>query len=332
MKTEPVCGLFAFDPCIDADVFARACREWGVRQAILHPGFFRDGKMARALDAQGLGLWLNLPVFYAPEHLAEHPEHYAITSLGRTAVHDWSHFVCPSCDAYLDGLVREIRSLLARLQPEIISLDFIRHFVFWEKVDFASDPALIEDGCYCANCLAAFEEASGERVLRDAPAAYLRTHLAKEWAEWKCRRIVEVAERLVGEIRAGAPTAMLAIKTVPWAETDLGGAIRRCAGQDVPVLAQFFDLVAPMAFSQIVGRSPEWKRRLLAQVAAQTGKPVLSYVQTDRLIRPEEISIAQFEVELVEALGPDSAGAVLFEYGQLLANPEKAGLLRRHLR
>jgi hypothetical protein len=325
-------GLFAFDPDIDADKFAADCQAWGIRQPILHPGFFRDAKMARALANANLGLWLNLPVFYNPEHLSQHPEDYAVTNLGRRAVQDWCHFVCPSRERYLDDFVSGLRRTLSRLHPEIVSLDFIRHFVFWERVDLNGDPRSIEDGCYCPSCLAAFAEFSGEKVNHANPAAYIRAHLRRTWGDWKCSQIATIAARLFGEIRSVTKNARYAIKTLPWRESDLDGAIRSSAGQDVPALARHVDMVTPMAFTQILGQTPAWKQGLLRHVRDVAGKPVLSYLQTDKVIRPEEITIAQFEAELEESLGEEWAGLLVFDYEQLAANSTKASTLRKHLR
>jgi hypothetical protein len=327
----PIHALFAFDPSIDHDRFVRDCKDWGIDTPILHGGFFRDGAMLQALARERLDLWLNVPVFYDPAYLERHPDAYAITNLGRRAVHDWLHFVCPSQDAYLDALVKDLRGLLARLRPTVVSLDFIRHFVFWEGVRLDGPPEAIEDGCYCPTCLRRFEEASGERVDRSDPARDLRGRLRPRWADWKCRRIADVAERLFVEIRDLADGARLAIKTVPWGGADLEGAIRWSAGQDLGQLTRGVDLVTPMAFTHILGQTPEWKRRLLRDVQSSTGKPILSYLQVDKVYRAEEISTAELEAELQEASSSDHAGIVVFHYDQLVANPEKARLLRARL-
>jgi len=325
-------ALFAFDANIDAEKFAASCSEWGIRQAILPPYFFHDDKMVRALAKNDLGLWLNLPVFYNREYLEQHPEHYAVTSKGNKAIHDWCHFVCPSREEYLDKFVRDLHVLLSRLQPEIVSLDFIRHFVFWEAVDLQGNPDAIEDGCYCETCLDAFEKFSGERVQRNQPATHIRTSMKRVWGDWKCNRIAGTADMLFEEIRARTKHAHYSIKTVPWRQSDLDGAIRSSAGQDVPRLTRNVDMSAPMAFTQVLGQTPAWKRQLLEYVRQISGKPVLSYLQTDKLIRPEEITVAQFEAELKESLGKEWAGMVVFEYRQLVANPAKAGILTKYLR
>ena len=324
-------GLFAFDPSVDADVFARACHEWGVDTAILHPGFFQDGRMSAALARAGIALWLNVPVFFDQAYLEAHPDCYAITSRGRKATESWLHFACPSREDLIERRVRELGDCLSKLEPAIVSLDFIRHFVFWEKVDLLGPPAAIEDGCYCELCLSSFGRFCGEAVESRTAAARVRSELKGPWSEWKCRTITAVAERLFAEARRLRPEARLAIKTVPWREQDLDGAIRSCAGQDVAALGRQVDMVAPMAFTHALRQTPEWKRALLAHVKAVGGKPVISYVQTEKLYRDEAITPEQFEAELAEALDESWAGTALFEYQQLAADPVKAALLRRRV-
>ena len=329
---SPINALFAFDPSIDPGGFARNCKEWGIDTPILHAGFFQNDAMRRALAAERLDLWLNIPAFFDQGYLERHPDAYAITSLGRRAVHEWLHFICPSQDAYVDKLVKDVQGLLARSHPTVVSLDFIRHFVFWEGVRLDGGPDVIEDGCYCPTCLRRFEKAAGERVDPRDPARDLRGRLRAAWADWKCRRIEEVTERLLVEIRYLADGARLAIKTVPWSPSDLEGAIRWSAGQDLSRLTRGLDLVSPMAFTHILHQTPEWKQRLLRDVQRSTGKPVLSYVQVDKVYRTEEITTAQFEAELQEATSSDYAGLAVFHYDQLVANPDKAQLLRARLR
>lgn len=325
-------SMMVFDTSVDAGTFATSCKEWGVDTPSLHPGFLEDDRMARALDAQGLRSWLNVPVFCDPKYLERHPDAYAITSQGRRAVQDWLHFVCPSRDDYLDSAIAGLRRLLARLSPAVVSLDFIRHFVFWERIALDGPSAGIEDGCYCPVCLSRFEQECGETIDRKDPAAHLHRQLLQPWADWKCRRILEVAERMFAEIRTLAPGAALAVQTLPWRESDLDGAIRTRAGQDVPGLARLAAMVAPMAYTQMLGQTARWKEQLLAHVRASTGKPVCFYVQVEALYRDGTITAEQFDSELTNARYSDPAAIMVFQYEQLAARPDKAEILRKHFR
>jgi hypothetical protein len=325
-------SLMVFDTAIDADAFARSCREWGVDTPCVNPDFLEDERMTRALAGQGLRPWLNVPVFCNPKYLEQHPQAYAVTNLGRRAAQDWLHFVCPSRDDYIDGVIDGLRRHLARLSPAVVSLDFIRHFVFWERIALAGPSAGIEDGCYCPVCLSRFEKACGQLVERKDAPGYIHRHLLQSWADWKCRRILEVTERIVAELRALAPGVAVAVQTIPWAQADLDGAVRSRAGQDIPWLARHVDLVAPMAFTQMLGQTARWKEKLLAHVRASTGKPVCFYVQADALDRAGTITVEQFDAELSHARNGDHAAIVVLQYEHLAARPEMAAVLRRHFR
>lgn len=328
----PIRSVMLFDTTVDAGTFARSCVDWGVDTPCLHPGLLENEQMARALDRHGLRSWLNLPVFCDPKYLESHPEAYAITNRGRRAAQDWLHFVCPCRDDYLERALEVWRTHVTRLSPAVVSLDFIRHFLFWERVALDGSAASIEDGCYCSVCLSRFEKACGELVDRREPATHIHRHLWQAWSEWKCRRILEVAERICVELRALAPGAALAVQTLPWREAELDGAIRNRAGQDVPALARYADIVAPMAFTQMLGQTASWKVQLLAHVRASTGKPVCFYVQAEALHRAGAITAAHLDAELALAQSANPAAIIVLQYEQLAAQPDKALVLRRHFR
>jgi hypothetical protein len=185
-------SIFAFDTSIDAEQFAANCREWGVNMAILHPGYFDDLKMTNALQRNGVDLWLNIPVFYDPGFLEVNPEYYSITSNGRQAIHDWCHFVCPNRSEYIDRLLNEKRPLAARLQPAMMSLDFIRHYVFWELVAASPDSKIwIKTVPWKTSDLdGAIINSVGQDIpslsaLVDGIAPMAFTHILRQTPEWK---------------------------------------------------------------------------------------------------------------------------------------------------
>lgn len=279
-----------------------------------------------------MSLWLNLPVFYNPGYLESHPEQYALTNRGQRAIHDWCHFVCPTAPGYVDQLVEEYRALVTRLQPERISLDFIRTFVFWELVALDGRRDVIEDACYCPRCLAEFSRETGMALPEEAPVDFLREQASGAWGRWKAQRIEAVASRLVSVLREACPRAQLLMKLIPWRESELDGAIIEAAGQDILALASLVDVVIPMAFSHILGRDLAWKEALLAHVQAVTGKPVGCYVQTNQLFREAEIPVAQVAAELEAALSQGYGAVPLFWYEQLAQSPAVIEAIRRILK
>lgn len=322
-------SVFAFDDQLNPTRLAADCAGWGLDSVILAPPHAKQPRFPAELRAHGLGLWLNLPVFYAPAFLQQHPEHYAVTWRGERAIQDWLHMGCPTDEAFLDARAQEFTALLRQVEPVTLSLDFIRWYVRWETIPRDADPASVVDGCYCPRCLDAFARSAGEPARRDADGRLVPEQWPA-WADWRTGRISEVAARFAALARAGAPGVPLHVKTVPWGPDELDDGLRRIAGQDLEALARLADHVVPMAFTHLLGRDPAWKRDLLADVRRRTGKETLSYVQI-QAIEGGTIPPAQLEAELDTARA-EGLDVVVFSYEQLAADPARAQTLQRHIR
>jgi len=325
-------AIFVFDDSLDPDRVVDACRSWGIDELILHPGFFADSCMERALARRDLGLWLNLPVFFSPDHLEEHPEDFALTCEGKRAEHGWSRFVCPTVPGFVDELAERYGALAARLSPVRISLDFVRHFVFLETVPLDGNLRDIVDGCYCPRCLAAFEAWSGYRLPKGKEVAALRGPYRDAWAIWKCNVVSAAATRLTDALREASPSSRLLIKTIPWKQADLEGAIRAVAGQDIAVLGSLADGLVPMAFSHLLGRNEDWKSALMNEVRALSGHEPLAYVQGAAILRDDSIAPQDVQKELRQALDEDGECVAVFCYDQLVEMPAVARAIRSVLK
>jgi len=109
-------------------------------------------------------LFIIFPVFFAPDELAGDPDLWAVTADGARAKEDWVEFACPSHTDFRARRVEEAREIVRRLQPDGLSIDFIRDFVFWEMVAPDRDPTALPDACYCASCLRLFAERIGAEM------------------------------------------------------------------------------------------------------------------------------------------------------------------------
>ena len=114
-------------------------------------------------------LFIIFPVFFAPEELSEDSDLWAVTADGERAKEDWVEFACPSRTDFRDRRVEEARAVVKRLRPDGLSIDFIRHFVFWEMVGPDRDPATLPDTCYCVHCIQAFATSLGVPPLTIPP-------------------------------------------------------------------------------------------------------------------------------------------------------------------
>jgi hypothetical protein len=147
----------------DQDALFRTWADLGINSVFAGEALAgAPGFRAKAAE-RGVDLFVIAPVFYNPRALAEDPSLVAITAAGTPAREEWVEFVCPSNPAYRAGRVREIREAVARIRPDGLSLDFLRHFVFWEKVPVAAAPDSLPNACFCDRCVAAFAARAGPR-------------------------------------------------------------------------------------------------------------------------------------------------------------------------
>jgi len=297
----------------------------------------REGFRALA-EETGTDLFVIFPVFFAPEELAEDQDLWAVTADGARAKEDWVEFACPSRTDFRNRRIEEAREIVRRLQPDGLSIDFIRDFVFWEMVGPDRDPTTLPDTCYCSHCLLAFSAFSGVPTLSIPPqpqhaAAWIAATAGEEWIRFKCDTITSMVEAIVSAVREIEPDILINIHIVPWRITDYDGAITRIAGQDRAALGELADYLSPMAYSFMLHRSPEWIASVVGDAARQAACPVLPSIQVASAYREgESFAAAEFEACLRAALAPPSAGVVFWNWDHIEADPEKAEIVRRVLR
>jgi hypothetical protein len=223
----------------------------------------------------------------------------------------------------------------------VVSLDFIRYFVFWEKVAPDRAPESLPQTCFCPVCLAGFEKEMGARIPSELAATaekakWILGTRASEWTEWKCRVIARAVERLAGAAREAKSGIKVNIHAVPWRKGDFGGAARSVAGQDLARLAPFADFISPMCYHHMVRRSPAWVHDVVADFSAQTrGRgTILASTQVSQAYVEEALPSGEFRAALEEALRPPSIGDVLWSWDALSKSPEKMEILkaRTHLK
>jgi Polysaccharide deacetylase len=293
------------------------------------PGF-----RAKARE-HGVDLFLIEPVFYNPEAVKQDPTLVAITAQGTPARDEWVEFVCPSRPEYRARRVREIAEAVKRIRPDGLSLDFLRHFVFWEKVPIAAAHDSFPNTCFCDRCVVAFARKAGLTIPPEAvgnpraAASWILAGHEAAWTEWKVDLIDSMTAELVAAARKEKPDLEVALHAVPWRRHDYGGAVLRIAGQDDERLGKRLDYLSPMTYSHMLRRPPRWIRSVVRTLAATSQARILPSIQVQEAYRPgEPLSADEFAEELREALRPPSAGVVLWSWDGLSAEPEKQRALR----
>jgi hypothetical protein len=101
------------------------------------------------------------------------------------------------------------------------------------------------------------------------------------------------------------------------------------AGQDLPRLAPFVDLISPMCYHHMVRRTPAWVHDVVADISSRTGATVLASTQVSEAYIEQTLPPDEFRAAAAEALKPPSIGVVFWSWDALAKSPEKQAILRR---
>ncbi|RPJ00662.1 MAG: hypothetical protein EHM31_07585 [Candidatus Aminicenantes bacterium] len=332
--TRPVVGVKIYEASPPFEGLFKQWRGLGINTLFVSDALLRDAGFRDMAKSEGLSLFLIFPVFQNPGAIKEDPGLAAITSAGAPARDEWVEFVCPAREDYLRRKVDQLKSLIAEGDPYAVSLDFIRYFVFWEKVTPDRAPESLPQTCFCPVCLAGFAKETGvvlpaEPVTTAEKAKWILTARAAEWTEWKCRTIARAVARLAAAAREVKPSIKVNLHAVPWRHDDFGGAVRAVAGQDLVRLAPHVDLISPMCYHHMARRDPAWVHDVVADISSRTGATVLASTQVSETYVEEALSPGEFRAAAAEALKAPSIGVVLWSWDALSKSPEKQALLKR---
>ena len=315
--------------------------EWralGINTVFASEELTSSGGFRALAKSNDTDLFIIFPVFFAPDELAGDPDLWAVTADDARAKEDWVEFACPSHTDFRARRVEEAREIVRRLQPDGLSIDFIRDFVFWEMVAPDRDPTALPDACYCASCLRLFAERIGAEMnlwALETPdaAAWIAANAAEEWTRFKCDTITSMVEGIVVAVREIKPDILINIHVVPWRTNDFDGAITRIAGQNRAALGAVADYLSPMAYSFMLHRPPEWVASVVEDLDWAADCPVLPSIQVASAYREgESLTAAEFEAALRAALEPPSAGVVFWSWDHIEADPGRAESVRSVVR
>ena len=320
-------GIYLFNTDIDFDQFFYDCQEFSINWVFTHPLNLKKKDFQEKSNDANIKKALIFPVFFDKEYLESNPKDYSITNFGRKAFHDWSHFACPTSSMYFEKKKNELKELLFEIRPDMIAFDFIRFFVFWEKIypDISFDQ--IEDGCYCSRCLDLFSSFSklGKHNLNPQ---WIKKNAIEQWAEWKCMIIENVVKELVLVTRNYDKNIPIMIKTIPWKVEMFNQGIKSITGQDIVKLKDYVDIISPMTYSFMIKQPASYIHDITKEIFLSTKKPTIPCIQIEKCYRNEDINHEEFNTMIINGLKSPSDGIILFHYDTLKSNMKKAELLK----
>ncbi|MGD9346188.1 MAG: hypothetical protein PVH84_10020 [Candidatus Aminicenantes bacterium] len=303
-----------------------------VSESLLANRQFRD-----LAKKHSITLFVILPIFYNPEALKKNPEFYAITDEGERAKEEWVEFICPTSVEYSDHRIADIQRIVSEFDPDGISLDFIRHFVFWEKVYPDRTLNSIPNTCFDSRCMNTFANETGivippELTDTQQKADWIKTQVLDEWVEWKCSVITRTVQAIKEAAKAVKPDLLINVHAVPWRAEDFEGAVRIVAGQDLGAISEHTDIISPMCYSHMVNRPPPWIHSIVIDMHSRTKSRIIPSIQVKEAYLTDIFSVGEFEEALGEALKPPSGGVIFWSWDALDKDPEKKQVIKKLLK
>jgi hypothetical protein len=303
-------------------------KEMGINTAFIDKKLAANTAFRQILKANDIKVYIIFPVFYDPELLKHDSTLYAITDKGRIAKDDWVEFICPSRTAYRTMKTGEAAELVRTLQPDGLSIDFIREFVFWEMIYPDRTAESIDMACFCDSCVGSFCMKKGivlpETCITAAQkASYILGKYSDGWNDYRCDLIASMVKGIADKVHSVKPDIKINVHVVPWRDSDFGGANIRVAAQDLQKIAPYTDYMSPMCYSQMLRRDADWIASVVTDMNRKAKSKILPSIQVYPYYIDNPFTIEDFRRCVNAALRAPSQGVVFFSWPLFEKDPER---------
>lgn len=317
--------------------FTTLFSEWtqlGINTVFVSPSLDSVPSFREQIAKHQIKRFLIIPTFFDPKALKKNPALYAITEKGAPAKEEWVEFVCPNNTEYRQKKIAYIENLIKELEPDGISIDFIRYFAFWEKIYPDRSSASLTNTCFDKTCLDKFRNDTGIKIPEsvngtDQIATWIIKNYGDEWTNWKCHTITSMVKEIADVARAVKPSIKINLHAVPWRSNDYDGAIKNITGQDFADLANYVDYISPMCYHHMVKREPTWIHDVTKHIFQQTKSEILPSIQVSKAYLQNDITVEEFKEAIKQSLKIPSAGVVFWNWDAIDASPAKKTIIQK---
>ena len=282
----------------------------------------------------GMRFMGGLTCFNNNDVLAHNPKLHPVCRDGRRRPRmNWYIGIRPTYQQYAQSRLDVLSNMSEKYNLDGIWLDFIRWPLHWEHELRADTPAPLESS-FDAHTLKRFADYADVDIpagtTMDQADWILQTQKDR-WIDFKCHVITDFvaqAKTIVDTYLRGKP---LGLDIVPAKSTQR----EHLLGQRLHELSAHADCFSPMLYHHLLGFSTGWITETLDELAAETDKPLVPFVQVDAFSKNDEaFSAKEWEEILHVTLSHDrTAGLIAFTGDMLHANGRGrslGNLLRRH--
>jgi len=330
---EKIIGIKIYEYSNDFNLLVEKWKEMGVNTAFVSKELAANQVFRQILKKNKIRVYIIFPVFYDPTLLKSDTTLYAITDKGRIAKDDWVEFACPSRTAFREIKINEAADLVSRLQPDGMSIDFIRQFVFWEMIYPDRRSESIDLACFCDSCVIKFCK-SESIILPDTcvttpqKAACILTRYPDSWNNFRCDLITSMVKEISEKVRTLNPKIKINFHAVPWRDTDFDGANIRVAAQDLQKISPYVDFISPMCYSQMLKRDADWISSVVNEMDRKAPGMILPSIQVYPYYVDDPFTAEDFRKCTHAAIKPPSQGVVFFSWPLFEKDTERMDVIR----
>ncbi len=315
--SEKIAGIKIYGYDKEFNPLTDIWKEMGINTAFVSKELAANTLFRKLMKENDIGVYIIFPVFHDPELLKRDSTLYAITDKGKVAKDDWVEFVCPSREVYRSMKVSEAADLVRELEPDGLSIDFIRQFVFWEMIYPDRSAESINVACFCDTCTENFFRLNNI-ALPDTcttvvqQASYILSYHSGAWNDYRSDLIASMVKEISDRVHNVKPDIKINVHAVPWRDEDFGGANIRVAAQDLKKIAPYTDYISPMCYSQMVRRDAGWIESVVAEMDKKAPGKILPSIQVYPYYVDDVFNADDFEDCIDAALKKPSRGVVFF--------------------
>jgi hypothetical protein len=271
-------------------------------------GGYENARFVTAAHGVGMKVYAEFGCFVHKRWWGQFPESRPVTHAGTPLEpEDWYYGVNPATPAVRLALLKELEELLLDHAIDGVWLDFIRWPCHWE-----SPAPVLPRTSFDRPTLERFCAETGIPVTQDDPVTAAKELLGRHgsaWTAWRCDQITTWVAEVRALIQRVRPDVLLGLFGVPWRLSDFGGAIIEVIGQDYRALGRYVDVISPMVYHLMCGRSLRWIGDVTAELHALSGKPIWPIIQS--VDEPSRLRAAEYGEALDGALNHRASGGVI---------------------
>jgi hypothetical protein len=316
---DKIIGIKIYEYSGDYNKLVSRWNSMGINTVFVSAELASDSAFRRVLKENNIAVFIIFPVFQDPAALQADSSLFAITNKGRQAKDDWVEFICPSRETFRKQKIEEMKSLVSGLDPDGLSIDFIRQFVFWEMIYPGTNSDSIERACFCDSCVERFTRnydyhIPDSCVTTPQKADFLLARDAVTWNNFRTGLIASMVKELAQEAKRIRPGLKINVHVVPWRDGDFGGANINVAAQDLSMIAPYTDFLSPMCYSQMLKRDASWIADVVTAMDSRAPGKILPSIQVYPYYIDTPFTVKDFRNCVKAAMRPPSAGVVFWSW------------------